>query len=182
MTNSPKEYRQIVVEALRSGTIASIVMMPFGLFFKWAGLRVGHYGPKLGEFLFGVQPEPLMQVLLLIQHLVIGWLSAVPLLLFWLWRSPREIRLADGLVYGAMYYVLVNAFALPLVFGDPFPWQLGWAYVYPSLIVHLVFGLSLAVTARFFRFARGKSGSMPGRPPRLGPADDARINGKQARD
>lgn len=138
----------LLKEALRSGTIASIVMMPFGFLFKALGLRVGHYGPKLGEFLFGLQPEPWMQVLLVAQHLLIGWLSAVPLLLFWRWAPPRSPSLADGLLYGALYYLTVNALALPAIFGDAFPWQLGWSYVYPSLVVHLVFGLSLGVTAR----------------------------------
>ena len=89
-----------------------------------------------------------MQGLLLAQHLVIGWLSAIPLLLFWRWTIPRPIGLSDGLLYGALYYVAINAVGLPLSFGDVFPWQLGWNYVYPSLVVHLVFGLSIAVTAR----------------------------------
>jgi len=138
----------LLKEAVRSGTIASIVMMPFGFLFKALDLRVGHYGPKLGEFLFGLRPEPWMQVLLLVEHLVIGWLSAVPLLLFWRWTSPRSPSLADGLIYGALYYLAINALALPAIFGDAFPWQLGWSYVYPSLVVHLVFGLSIAVTTR----------------------------------
>ena len=153
VTFTSQALRRIAIEALRSGTIASVAMMPFGIFFKWLGLRVGHYGPKLGEVLFGAQPEPWMQILLLGQHFLIGWVSAVPLLVFWLWRSPRAIRLVDGLVFGALYYVTVNALALPWVFGDPFPWQLGWPYIYPSLVVHLVFGLSIALTARAFGFA-----------------------------
>ena len=144
---------RLLKEALWSGTIASFVMIPFGLLFKALGLRVGHYGPKLGEFLFGLGPAPWMQVLLFVQHLVIGWLSAIPLLLFWRWSSPRPVHLSDGLLYGALYYAAVNALALPAIFGDAFPWQLGWSYVYPSLVVHLVFGLSLAVTARAFGWA-----------------------------
>ncbi|MEC5214873.1 hypothetical protein RCH06_003444 [Polaromonas sp. CG_9.5] len=140
----------LLKEAVRSGTIASIVMMPFGFGFKTLGLRVGHYGPKLGEFLFGLQPAPWMQMLLLVQHLLIGWLSAMPLLLFWRWTSPRSPALADGLLYGAFYYLTVNALVLPAIFGDAFPWQLGWSFVYPSLVVHLIFGLSLAVTVHAF--------------------------------
>lgn len=132
-------------------------MMPFGLLFKWLGLRVGHYGPKVGEVLFGQQPEPWMQAMLLGQHFVIGWLSVMPLLLFWLWRSPRAIRLTDGVVYGVSYYGVVNAVALPWLFGDAFPWRLGWRYVYPSLVVHVVFGLSAALTARKFKFGRRHS-------------------------
>ena len=139
---------RLLKEVVRSGTIASLVMIPFGLLFKALGLRVGHYGPKVGEFLFGFHPEPWLQVLLLVQHLVIGWLSALPLLLFWRWTSPPSPSLTDGLLYGALYYLAINALALPAIFGDAFPWQLGWSYVYPSLVVHLVFGLSIAVTAR----------------------------------
>ena len=161
-TASRRALLQLLVEALRSGTIASLVMMPVGFFFKWIGLRVGHYGPKLGEGLFGVQPEPWMQALLLAQHLVIGWLSAVPVLLFWLWRAPRVIHLVDGLVFGALYYGAINALALPWLFGDPFPWQLGLASIYPSLVVHLVFGFSIAVTARLFGFERKSARSAPG--------------------
>ena len=148
----------LALEALRSGTIASLAMIPFGLLFKSMGLRVGHYGPKVGEALFGHQPDPWMPVLLLVQHFVIGWLSALPLLMFWLWRAPQAIRLGDGLLYGLAYYLAVNALALPWLFGDAFPWQLGWSTIYPSLVVHLVFGVSIALTARmsgFFRFTRG---------------------------
>ena len=77
MKRSPDSTAQMLaLEALRSGTIASLAMMPFGLLFKSMGLRVGHYGPKVGEALFGHQPDPWMPVLLLVQHFVIGWLSA----------------------------------------------------------------------------------------------------------
>ena len=57
MTLSTQVLRRIAIEALRSGTIASVVMMPFGFFFKWLGLfdpageerraerLVGEFGP-----------------------------------------------------------------------------------------------------------------------------------------
>ena len=102
MKRSPDSTAQMLaLEALRSGTIASLAMMPFGLLFKSMGLRVGHYGPKVGEALFGHQPDPWMPVL--VQHFVIGWLSALPLLMFWLWRAPRANRLGDGLLDGLAY-------------------------------------------------------------------------------
>lgn len=54
----PEGIVLLAKERVRSGTIASLVMMPAGFLFKAAGLRVGHYGPKLGEVLFG-DPSPL---------------------------------------------------------------------------------------------------------------------------
>ena len=44
----------------------------------------------------------------------------------------------------------MNSLALPLAFGDPTPWQLGFGFIYPSLIVHMIFGLSIGLTARGF--------------------------------
>lgn len=133
-------------EALRSGTIASLVMVPAGLLFKALGMRVGHYGPKFAQ-LWVADPGP---ALLFAQHLLIGWVSALPLLWCLLrWRGNAS-PLAMGLAYGVGYYVLVNSLALPWWFGDALPWQLGWATVCPSLIVHMVYGASIGWTARRF--------------------------------
>lgn len=138
-------------EALRSGTIASLVMMPPGLLFQALGWRVGHYGPKFAA-LWASEPGPL---LLIAQHLVIGWVSAIPLL--WAMRFSAVARrsVLAGTGYGLLYYVVVNSLGLPLYFGDPLPWQLGLRTVVPSLIVHLVFGASIGWTAR--RFARASA-------------------------
>lgn len=140
----------LLKESIRSGTIASLVMMPAGFVFKFFGLRVGHYGPKVADLLFGSN-DP---VLLFTQHLVIGWLSALPLV-WLLMQSPfknwsRAAAAGVGAVYGAGYYVAVNALALPLFFADPLPWALGVAVIAPSLVVHLIFGASIAFTATFF--------------------------------
>ena len=48
-----------------------------------------------------------------------------------------------GMAYGAAMYALLNAWALPLAFGDPAPWRLGFDVAYPSLVVHLVYGAVL---------------------------------------
>jgi hypothetical protein len=140
----------LVRESIRSGTLAALAMMPFGLLFRVAGLRVGYYGPKLGALLFGGVPEPGFQALLLIQHFVIGWISAAPLLLVLAASRTRVAPLLQGAAYGAAYYVVVNSLLLPFVFGDRTPWQLGVAFVWPSLAIHLVFGACVALAATRF--------------------------------
>lgn len=135
-------------EALRAGVTAGIAMIPFAAFFRARGLRINEYGAKTLELLVGPVAGPLHYLLTLIQHLAISWIVAVPLIL-WLGRvsRPRD-RIGSGLVYGAGFYVAVNSLALPLAFGDPTPWQLGFETVYPSLVVHLVYGLVVALLAR----------------------------------
>lgn len=141
-------HRNWLIETLRSGTIASLVMMPPGFVFQALGMRVGHYGPKFAQ-LFVDNPTP---AFLFAQHLVLGWVSAMPLL--WVLANTQASRrpLKVGALYGALYYVLVNALALPLYFGDPTPWTLGWATVIPSLVVHVVYGAAIGWSARRFKW------------------------------
>lgn len=139
-----------VLESLRSGTIASLVIMPVGFLFRLLGYRIGHYGPKLGALIFGNLPEPWFQALLLLQHFVIGWLSTAPLLLLLVFARYTQSPILFGALYGAGYYVVVNSLALPIAFADPTPWQIGLNTVFPSLVGHIVFGISIAVTARRF--------------------------------
>ena len=142
-------------ESVRSGTIASLVMMPFGFLFKLLDLRVGHYGPKLAAILFGEST----QFVLFVQHLAIGWVSAIPLLVILVrFRSLATFPASLGAAYGLAYYVVVNSIALPLFFGDPTPWQLGFSFIYPSLLVHLVFGVSIGFTSRSFVANESKRG------------------------
>ncbi len=136
--------QRLFFETLRSGTIASIAMMPFGFAFRALGLRVGHYGPKFAA-LFVSDPGP---VFLFLQHIVLGWLSAAPLVLLLCFRVIRLAPVAIGSVYGVAYYVAVNSLALPLYFGDALPWQKGLATVLPSLVVHAVFGACVGYFAR----------------------------------
>jgi uncharacterized membrane protein YagU involved in acid resistance len=129
-------------------------MVPFGLAFRAADMRVGHYGPKFAA-LYMDDPSPLA---MFVQHLVIGWASALPFL--WLLdRFPARVSpVVAGVLYGVAYYVAINSLALPLAFGDPLPWQLGIATIVPSLTVHVAFGLSLGITgARLLRDNRGNS-------------------------
>ena len=140
--------RALVREALRAGTAAGLAMVPFAALFRFFDLRVNEYGRKTLQLLVGdVAPLPGF-ALTLAQHLVISWVAAVPLLLLLAGVSGRGARLSAGAVYGAGFYVAVNSLALPIAFGDPTPWQLGFATVAPSLVVHVVYGLVVAITAR----------------------------------
>lgn len=137
----------MIGEALRSGTIAGLAMIPFAAVFRFCGLRINEYGRKTLELLVGDVAPPLHVLLTLVQHLVISWVVAVPLL--WLVRGmgDRRARVLVGTTYGAAFYVAVNSFALPFAFGDPTPWALGFGAVYPSLVIHLVYGFAVALTA-----------------------------------
>jgi uncharacterized membrane protein YagU involved in acid resistance len=140
------QIKKLLIESMRSGIIAALVIVPLSPFFKAMGLRIGHYGPKFAALFFD-NPQPW---LLFSQHLVVGWLSAIPLLLI-LQQTPAGARPARwGAIYGAAYYVLVNSLALPLYFSDALPWQLGAATVFPSLIGHIIFGLSIGLTSKRF--------------------------------
>ncbi len=127
-------------------------MMPFGAVFRALEMRVGHYGPKFAA-LYLADPGP---VALFVQHLVLGWVSAVVLVLLPLHRMSAAVGLAVGLAYGALYYAAVNALALPRYFGDPLPWNLGPAVVLPSLVVHLVFGAAVAAAIQVLRRRRAR--------------------------
>ena len=125
-------------------------MMPFGLAFRALDLRIGHYGQKLVELLFGQLSPVLFRTVALVEHFVIGWLSAAPLLVTLVALGGRVPAWVTGILYGAAYYVALNSLLLPWAFGDPTPWQLGRATILPSLLIHLVFGLSIALTSRRF--------------------------------
>ena len=140
------KLQPLLIEVLRSGTIASLVIVPLAPLFKALGLRIGHYGPKFAA-LFIDAPRPWQ---LFVQHLLIGWISALPLLLILLWTRAARRPVVVGAVYGAAFYAVVNSLALPLYFGDPTPWQLGWATIYPSLIGHMVYGTSIGLTSQRF--------------------------------
>lgn len=142
--------RRLAWESLRSGTIASLAMIPFGLAFRALDVRIGHYGQKLAELTFGSLPPLPFRVVVLAEHFVIGWLSAAPLLVLLVALGRRLPALATGAAYGAAYYVALNSLLLPWAFGDPTPWRLGFQTILPSLVVHLVFGISISVTSRRF--------------------------------
>jgi len=138
----------VIREALRAGTIAGVAMIPFAAVFRARGLRINEYGRKTLALVVGEVPPRLHDLLTFIQHLLISWAVAVPLLVVLRGIADRRARLLAGAAYGAAFYVVVNAWALPWVFGDPTPWTLGIDTIYPSLVVHLVYGVVLALAAR----------------------------------
>ena len=133
----------LVRETLRSGTLAGLAMIPFAAVFRARGLRINEYGRKTLELVVGDVPPGLHDVLTLVQHVVISWILAVPFLLVVRGVRDRGRAALLGAAYGAAMYLLLNAWALPVAFGDPTPWQLGFDTVYPSLVVHLVYGTAL---------------------------------------
>lgn len=138
--------KALLIESFRSGTIASLGIIPLSPLFNAAGLRIGHYGPKFAGLFFN-DPQPW---LLFVQHIVIGWVSALPLLLILLRTGARRQPMLAGALYGTAYYIAINSLALPMYFNDPLPWQLGAATVLPSLIGHVIFGAVIGWTSRRF--------------------------------
>lgn len=138
----------LIREALRTGTVAGLAMIPFAAVFQKLGLRVNEYGRKTLELFVRDVSAPVHYLLTFVQHLAISWVVAVPLLLLLSGLSRKRDRLLIGLAYGAAFYVAVNSLGLPFAFGDPTPWRLGFAVVYPSLLIHLVYGFTVALLAR----------------------------------
>lgn len=139
--------RALAGEALRSGTLAGLAMVPFAALFRAVGLRINEYGRKTLELVVGNVAPPLHYALTLAQHLLISWVVAVPLLWLLARIDGRRTRVLVGALYGAAFYVVVNAWALPLYFGDPTPWALGMETVVPSLAIHLVYGVVIGLIA-----------------------------------
>ena len=140
--------RVIVRDVFRAGSLAGLAMIPFGLLFRANGLRVNEYGRKTLELVAGeLAPGPHF-ALTFVQHMLISWIAAVPLLLVLRRLEERGPRLLAGLAYGGGFYVALNSLALPVAFGDPTPWELGFATIYPSLVVHGVYGAVLALCAK----------------------------------
>lgn len=137
-------------EILRAGTIASIVMVPFGLLFSMLGLRINHYGQKIILLLFSDFPPGLRFILFVFEHVIVSWVAAIPLIMMLLiYRQISPVIL--GILYGIVFYVFINSLFLPLVFGDVIPWQLSFTKaILPSLLVHMVYGATIALVTRSF--------------------------------
>ena len=147
--NGRSVWTPVAREAFRSGTIAALAMIPFALFFRTLGWRINEYGIRVVHVLFGALPNTAQFGLFVLEHFIISWSAAVPLLVLLTVLHGRVSGLLVGVLYGGGFYVIVNSLALPVLFGDTTPWALGFRTVIaPSLVVHIVYGLSIALTSR----------------------------------
>ena len=96
--------RKITTEAIGAGTFGALAMMPVGFIFRALEMRVGHYGPKFASLYL----EDPSGAALFIQHLILGWVSALPLCLLPIHRMSRSLALAIGALYGIAYYALIK--------------------------------------------------------------------------
>jgi hypothetical protein len=89
----------LLIESIRSGTIASLVIVPLSPLFKAACFRIGYYGPEFAA-LYLDNPQRWQ---LFVQHLVIGCLSALPLLVILGKSRAGRWPVLAGAAYGAAY-------------------------------------------------------------------------------
>lgn len=127
---------------LAAGTVAGLAVVPLGMALTVAGFPVGVYGELVLRWLLGFSfPSALF-----IEHMLISVGLAVTFVAVATMTRRRwshRAALGWGALYGAAVWVAVNSLALPLAFGQPTPWQLGLNSIWPSLLVHVVFGAVL---------------------------------------
>lgn len=141
----------ILREVFLAGLAGGLAMVPFGMAARLLGASVNVYGELMLLRLVG----HVSSILLLIEHLLLSWVMAIPLVIG-LHLASHRLAVIIGLGYGAATWLVVNSLALPMLFGQPTPWQIGWSAIWGSLLVHLVFGGVVAAESR--RFAREGAG------------------------
>lgn len=128
-------------------------MVPIGLLLRYAfGASVNVYGDLVVLRMAG-RLDPL---LLTLEHFTVSLAMAAPLVAILL-RVRHRAAIAIGLLYGASVWLVVNSLALPVIFGQPTPWQIGPSAIWGSLIVHLLFGLVVALVSRRLAAASRRS-------------------------
>jgi uncharacterized membrane protein YagU involved in acid resistance len=135
--------RRLVVNAGLSGLAGGVAMIPFGLLLRRVlGYSLNVYGELLVKTLLGSVPPWAMAV----EHLLISVAMALPLVVL-VGRTARRSPLLLGALYGAAVWLVVNSLLLPAAFGRPTPWRLGWSAIWPSLMVHVIYGTVAAMVA-----------------------------------
>ena len=140
---SGRRRQAVALTSLRAGLWAGAAMMPFGMAFRRLGYPVNVYGELVVRAVLGSAPLAAQ----LVVHAVVSVTLGAPFVTFARWRGLA--RVIAGATYGVVSWAVLNATLLPLWFGRPTGWVLGFGAVWPSLVVHVVFGTALAaVTPR----------------------------------
>ncbi len=136
--------KRLVAKAGVAGIAGGVAMIPIGLVLRRVlGYSLNVYGELLLRTLLGgVSPWALA-----VEHFLISWGMALPLVPLLAWRR-RGSPFVLGAMYGAAIWLVVNSLLLPLAFGRLTPWRLGWSAIWPSLLVHVVYGSVAAIAAR----------------------------------
>lgn len=136
--------RSVARTASRAGVLAGVAMIPPGLVLRATGQSVNVYGEFAVRAAFGRSPPGAM----LLFHLVVSVALATPFVA--LVRSGSR-GLVAGTLYGALAWALLNGTLLPILFARPTAWQGGFAPVWGSIAVHLIYGAVLGVAAQRLR-------------------------------
>jgi len=142
---APSEGRARVARRVAlAGLAGGLAMIPVGLVIRHlAGGSVNVYGELVVERLLGVASRPA----LVAEHVLVSLVLALPLVLA-AGRVAGRFLVGLGVAYGAAIWLVLNSLALPWAFGRATPWTLGWAAIWPSLTVHVVYGLAAASSLR----------------------------------
>lgn len=136
--------KNLVARAGIAGTAGGVAMIPFGLVLRRVlGYSLNVYGELLVQTILGRRSPWALAV----EHFLISWVMALPLVAVLAWRR-RASPLLLGSLYGAGVWLIVNSLLLPMAFGRLSPWRLGWPAIWPSLTVHVVYGAVAAIVAR----------------------------------
>lgn len=132
----------LVRASVVAGLVAGAAMVPVGAVLRATGHAVNVYGELLTRSLLGSTPF----IALFALHAVISVALAVPFVAVTRCRGGAGPAL--GAAYGVASWAVLNATLLPLWYGRPTAWALGFAAVWPGLLVHLIYGITLGLVAR----------------------------------
>lgn len=133
--------RDVARTSIRAGLWAGAAMMPFGIVLRTLGHQVNVYGELAVRSVLGSAP----MFAQLAFHALVSISLAVPFVA--LARSRGAAGLAAGAFYGVLSWAALNATLLPLWFGRPTGWALGIAEIWPSLVIHVVYGVVLGAVS-----------------------------------
>lgn len=134
-----RSRRAIARTAIRAGLLAGVAMMPFGVVLRALGQPVNVYGELVVRSVLGSAP----MLAQLVFHAIVSIGLAVPFVAI----APCRRRVALGAGYGIASWAVLNATVLPLWFGRPTAWALGFDEIWASLVVHVVYGVVLAAAS-----------------------------------